>query len=71
MELLGIVKIMCDAVEVEQADSKFDSPTIELSSILGHKENTDIDCRTDNLDAAYSNSNMSSLFQVQHKQRGR
>ena len=41
MELLGILKITCDVVGGQQAGRKFDSQTMEPSSALSCKVNTD------------------------------
>ena len=44
IELLGILKIMCDVIG-QEADRTFDSQTMETSSDLSYKGNTDIEGR--------------------------
>ena len=62
MELLGILKIMCDVVEGQKADKKLNSQTMELPIMPDCQANTDIDSRSDNEDVINSNSNMPDYF---------
>ena len=62
IELLGILKIMCDVIEGQQADRNFDSQTMEPSSGLSCKVNIDWESRSDNVDAININSNMQDYF---------
>ena len=62
IELLDILKVICDVTEGQQADRKFDSQTIESSSTLSNKVNTDIEGRSYNVDVINSNSNMQNYF---------
>ena len=62
IELLSILKIMCDVVEGQQADRKFDSQTMEPSSAPSCKANTDWERRSDNMDVININSNMPDFF---------
>ena len=48
IKLLCILKITCDVIEGQQADRMFVSQTIEPSSSLSCKANTDIVGRSDN-----------------------
>ena len=62
IELLQILKIMCEVVEGQQADKKFDSKTMELSSTVSCRVNTDWESRSDNADVININLNMSDYF---------
>ena len=62
IELLGILKIMFDVVEGQQADRKFDSQSVEPSSTLGYRANTDRESRSNNVDVINSNSNFPDYF---------
>ena len=53
---------MCDVVEGQQADRKFNSLTMELSSALSCKANTDWESRSDDTDVININSNMPDYF---------
>ena len=60
--MLGILKIMCEVVEGQQADGKFNSKTVEPSIALSCKANTDQESRSDNVDVINTNSNMLDYF---------
>ena len=62
IELLGIPQIMCDVIEGQQEDRKFDSQTMEPSNATNCKANTDIDRKSYNTDVINSNSNMKDYF---------
>ena len=70
IELLGIMKIMCDVIEGQQADRMFDSQIIEPFSALSCKANTDIEGRSDNTDGVNNFSNMPDYFRS-NSMRGR
>ena len=70
IELVCILKIMCEVVEGQQADRKFGSQTMKLSTASGCKANTDWESRYDNMDIINTNPN-TRLLQVQHRQRSR
>ena len=62
LELLDIQKIMCEVVEDQHADRKFDSWTMESASALSCKVNTDTDSRLDSMDVINSNPNILDYF---------
>ena len=62
IELYGILKIICNVVEGQQADRNFDSHTIELSSSLSCKASADQESRSDNVYVNNINSNIPDYF---------
>ena len=58
IELLGILKIMCEVLGSQQADRKFNSKMIQLYSALSCKANTDWEINSDNVDVIDANSSM-------------
>ena len=50
IELLGILKIVCEAVGGQEEDRKCNSETIKMSSSASCKENTDWKIRSGNVD---------------------
>ena len=62
IELFYILKIMCDMAESPQANRKCDSKTLEQSSTLSCKANTDWQSRSDNANVIRINSNMLDHF---------
>ena len=61
IELLGILKIMCNLVG-KQADRKFDFRTMEPSTALSCKVNTNWISRSDNVDVINIISSMPHYF---------
>ena len=59
---LGIMKIMFDIIEDQQADKKFAFQTMEPSSTLSCKTNTDRESRSGEANVIKSNSNMQDYF---------
>ena len=53
---------MCDVIDGQQADMKFDSQTREAFSTLSCKANTDRESRSGNVDVTKSNANMPDYF---------
>ena len=62
IELPGIPKVMLEVVEGQQADRKFDTQTMKLSSVLRYKANTDWRSRSDNVDVISVNLSMPDYF---------
>ena len=62
IELLCIMKIMCEVVGDQQADRKFNSQTIKLSSTQSCKPNTDWEIKSDNEDVFTFNPNVPNYF---------
>ena len=62
IESIGILKIMCEVVEGQQAERKLDPRTKKLSSTLSCKANTDCKNRSDNVDIISTNPNMPGYF---------
>ena len=70
IELLSILKVACGLVEDQQANSKYDSQTIQLFNGYSCKANTVQHIKTDDADADDANSNMPDYF-ICHKQSSR
>ena len=62
IELLGILKIMCDVVEGQQADMKYNSQTIEPPITLSCKVKIVLEKKLDNVHVIKINANMPDYF---------
>ena len=62
IELLGILKLMCEVVEDQLAGNMFDYQTIQPSSGYSYKANTGQQIKPDNVDIDNANSSMPSYF---------
>ena len=64
IELLGMLKIMCEEVGGWQADRQFNPQLIKPSSALNWLANTGLEIRSGNVDIISTNPNMSDYFKL-------
>ena len=57
-----MLRIMCNVIDGQQVDRKFNSQTMQSSSTLGYNTNTDKEGRSDNVDVINNNPNMPDYF---------
>ena len=62
IDLLNILKIMCEVGGDQQADRKFESQTIGSPNSPSYKANKGQQIKTDNIDVNDVNSNISDFF---------
>ena len=62
IKLVGILKLICEEVEGQQACMKFDPQTMRPCSAPSCKANTDWQSRSDNADVISTTSNMPDYF---------
>ena len=71
IELLGILKIMYNVVEDQQADRKFDSQTMKPAGTLSCRANEENENRSDNAYVININPNMPDDFTSSTKRQTR